>query len=112
MRWDSAQPWSTYALHLSSFNPPALIMDPLLGYSLFRAIQASGPDSYFPSMSTSLLLFLLWVAFTKTVKSVGHFRQYPADLKFLPLLYVFSYLHSFIFLYSLFTLHKVSHSQP
>ncbi|KAL8917392.1 MAG: hypothetical protein Q9172_005877 [Xanthocarpia lactea] len=57
-------------------------------------------------MSTSLGLFLLWVAFTKTVKSVGHFRQYPADLKFLPLLYVFSYLHSFIFLYSFFTLHK------
>ncbi|KAL8911770.1 MAG: hypothetical protein Q9171_003103 [Xanthocarpia ochracea] len=81
------QPWSTYALHLSSFNPPALIMDPLLGYSLFRAIEASGPDSCFPSISASLVLFLLWVAFTKTVKSVGHFRQYPADLKFLPLFF-------------------------
>ena len=109
MCWTSKQPWTTYAVFLSSFNPPAAIMDPLLGYMLYRVFEDSQKHSIIPSMSVSGVLFFCWVIFTKTVKFIGHFRRYPADLKFLPILYVFSYLHGFIYLYSLVTLHRVRH---
>ncbi|KAL8724884.1 MAG: hypothetical protein Q9166_007688 [cf. Caloplaca sp. 2 TL-2023] len=102
------QPYSTYALHLSSFNPPALIMDPLLAYLLYQSIATAGPASHFPGITTSLSLFFLWLVFTKMVKFVDYFRQYPADLKFLPLVYAFSYLHGLIYFYTLLTLHKTS----
>lgn len=85
-------------------------MDSLLGYTLYHAVRASEPQSYIPGMLTSLVMLFFWVMFTKIIKFVGHFRRYPADLKFLPILYLFSYLHGFIYLYSLITLHKVSRS--
>ncbi|KAI4264665.1 MAG: hypothetical protein L6R42_000238 [Xanthoria sp. 1 TBL-2021] len=89
-----------------SFNPPAVMMDSLLGYTLYHAVRASEPQSYIPGMLTSLVTFFLWVMFTKIIKFAGHFHRYPADLKFLPILYLFSYLHGFIYLYSFSTLHK------
>ena len=83
-------------------------MDPLLGYLLYRAVETAGPASFFPSMTTAFMLFLIWLAFSKTVKFIPYFYRYPSDLKFLPILYAFCYFHSFIYLYTLFTLHKVS----
>lgn len=85
-------------------------MDPLLGYLLYHAVEAAGPQSMFPTMSTTFMIFLLWLAFTKTVKFVDYFYRYPSDLKYVPILYTFGYFHSFITLYTLCTLHKVSHS--
>ncbi|CAO1601871.1 hypothetical protein XANCAGTX0491_005509 [Xanthoria calcicola] len=108
----SDQSWTTYAVHLSSFNPPAVILDSLLGYTLCRALRVPEPPPYIPSMPTSLVIFLVWIMFTKTIKFMGHFGRYPTDLKFLPVLCLFSYLHGFIYLYSLLTLNKVSRSPP
>ncbi|KAI4111198.1 MAG: hypothetical protein LQ339_000659 [Xanthoria mediterranea] len=102
----SDQSWTTYAVHLSSFNPPAVILDSLLGYTLCRAVRVPEPPPYIPSMPTSLVIFLVWIMFTKIIKFVGHFGRYPTDLKFVPVLYLFSYLHGFIYLYSLLTLNK------
>ncbi|KAL8991587.1 MAG: hypothetical protein Q9169_007831 [Polycauliona sp. 2 TL-2023] len=104
----SRQPWTTYAVYLSSFNPSAVIMDSLLGYTLYRTLQALEPHSYLPTTLTSMMIFLLWIIFTKTIKFKGHFRRHPGDLKWLPVLYAFSYLHGLVYLYSLMTLHKVS----
>ncbi|KAL8806217.1 MAG: hypothetical protein Q9182_001492 [Xanthomendoza sp. 2 TL-2023] len=104
------QPYSTYAIHLSSFNPPALILDSLLGFLLYNAIKAAPQSSRCPSVSICFQLFFLWLAFTKTIKFVAYFRQYPSDLRFLPILYAFSYLHGSIYLYTLFTLHRTNWS--
>ncbi|KAL8669444.1 MAG: hypothetical protein Q9168_005961 [Polycauliona sp. 1 TL-2023] len=99
-------PWTTYAVYFSSFNPPAVLMDSLLGYTLYRAVEDLGSRFPMPDAVTCLLLFFLWIIFTKTVKFLGYFRRHPTDLKFLPILYAFSYFHGLIYLYSLMTLHK------
>lgn len=51
-------------------------------------------------------------AFTKIVKLVGLFRKNPADVMFLPLFIIFSYLHGFIKLYALFVLNIISRVFP
>ncbi|KAL8784286.1 MAG: hypothetical protein Q9213_004044 [Squamulea squamosa] len=81
-------------------------MDSLLACLLYLAVQEAGPQSYFLSLPTSFLLFFVWLTLMKTIKHLGYFFHYPADLKFLPVLYTFSYLHGFIYFYSFFTLPK------
>ncbi|KAL8845711.1 MAG: hypothetical protein Q9221_009140 [Calogaya cf. arnoldii] len=61
-------------------------MDSLLGYTLYHAVRALDPQPYISSMLTSIFLLFLWITCTKTIKFVGHFHRYPADLKFLPVL--------------------------
>ena len=85
-------------------------MDPLLGYLLYRAVKEASPLFSFPSMSATFMLFFLWLIFTKTVKLMPYFFQYPSDLKYLPILFAFGYFHSGVFLYTFFTLHRVSRS--
>ena len=104
----SDQPYSTYALYLSSFNPPAALMDFLLSWLLYRAVETAGPESGFPTMQTAFVVFLSWLLFSKVVKFIPYFRQYPSDLKFVPVLVGFGYFHGLIYLYTLLTLHKVS----
>ncbi|KAL9002547.1 MAG: hypothetical protein Q9188_004526 [Gyalolechia gomerana] len=105
------QPWSSYALHLSTFNPPAAIFEALLAYSLFHAYDDGQPSTWFPtSRFSAFSLLVLWILFSKTVKLWPHFFKYPSDLKFLPASFAFSYAHGFIKIYSLLTLHKTTWS--
>lgn len=103
------QPWSTYALHLSTFNPPAAIFEAILAYFLFHAYDNGRPSLAFPvnRMSAFTLLYI-WLFFAKVVKMVPHFKRYPSDLKFLPAMIAFSYFHGFIKIYTLLTIHKTT----
>lgn len=92
------QPWCSYALHMATFNPPALITDSLLVYLLYKATQ-----SY-----QWILVLALWMVFTKTVKLLPHFFLYPQDLIYLPVSILFGYFHGVIKLYALCTLDDVS----
>lgn len=57
---------------------------------------------------TVFTAFFLWLLFTKTVKLWPHFYRHPDQMKFIPLLIAFGYFHSFLKMYCLLTLHKVS----
>lgn len=103
----SAQPWSSYALHLSSLSPPALVIDGLLAYLLYQSIKSTPTDALVVTPSTAFLIFFMWLLFTKTVKLLPYFFRYPSDIKFLPVSILFGYLHGFLKAYTLLTVHKV-----
>jgi len=94
----SRQPWCSYALHMATFNPPALITDSSLVYLLYKATQ-----SY-----QCIFALALWMIFTKTVKLLPHFFLYPQDIIYLPVSILFGYFHGAIKLYALCTLDDVS----
>ncbi len=56
----------------------------------------------------TMIGFVLWLVFTKTIKLLPHFYRYPGDVKFIPLVIAFGYFHGLIKVYSLMTLHHVS----
>lgn len=102
------QPWSTYALHLSSFNPPAFVMDSTLAYLLYQGLEAVQPNWAGLSPSRGLTIFGIWLLFTKSVKLWPYFYEHPGDLTMLPAQIVFGYLHGLIKLYTLVTLHRTT----
>lgn len=104
----SEQPWSCYALYLSFLNPPALVYDSLLGYLLYQSVSTTPSDKMAVAPFTAFATFFLWLLFSKTVKLWPHFYQHPDQIKFIPVLILFGYFHSFLKLYCLLTLHKVS----
>ncbi|KAI0969642.1 hypothetical protein F4678DRAFT_439566 [Xylaria arbuscula] len=92
--------WGFYYIYVGQFQSPALLVDGLLFYTLSLALRNA-------SSSTTTFGYLAlgaWIFFTKLVKIIPHFCKYPADLKFIPLSIIFSYLHGIINLYSLWTL--------
>ncbi|KAL8917587.1 MAG: hypothetical protein Q9208_007870 [Pyrenodesmia sp. 3 TL-2023] len=105
----SDQPWSSYALHLSTFNPPAAVFEAILGYALFHAYDRGQPHLAFPANRLSAFALLyLWLFFAKVVKMVPHFCRHPSDAKFLPAMIAFSYFHGLIKIYTLLTIHKTT----
>lgn len=60
------------------------------------------------SRKTVLVAVAVWIfAFAKSVKLLGHFVRYPADIYMLPVSILFGYLHGILKLAGLFTLHEV-----
>ena len=108
MVWKS-QPWSWYTLHLSMFNFPAIIYDPLLVFLLVRSYEDGKPLPFFPnSLTAAMAILIIWILSAKTVKLVHHFRRYPADLKYLPQMWGFCYLNIYVKYGSLLTLYKTT----
>ena len=99
----SSHPWGLYAIYIASFQTPAFIIDGLLLYSLHRACLGEPLITYRTLMS----MFAGWLLFTKTIKLIPHFLRHPTDLRFLPVSLIFGYLHGFINIYALMTLHVV-----
>ena len=101
----SQQPWSTYAVHLTTLTAWALLSDSLLIYWLCQATK------YWPSRERIIALCLLgsWMFLTKWVKLVGHYYRYPQDILLMPLSILFGYAHGFIKFYAMLTLNVVSH---
>lgn len=101
----TAQPWSSYALHLTTFTPPAAITEGALAYLLYHAYDNGQPHYMFPSTRASALILLgVWIVFSKLVKLLPYFYHYPADLRFLPAMFLFAYFHGLIRLWSVCTL--------
>ncbi|KAL8867524.1 MAG: hypothetical protein Q9174_005610 [Haloplaca sp. 1 TL-2023] len=106
----TAQPWSAYAIHLSTFNPPAMVFDILLAYLLYHAYD-NGPPTMpgFPeTRSSAFILFILWIIFARTIKLWPHFLNHPEDLKYLPVNFAFCYFHGLIKMYTLFTIDRTT----
>lgn len=53
-------------------------------------------------------LMISWIAFTKIVKLLPHLSRHPQDFKFILVTLIFSYLHGFVNIYALLTLHNTT----
>lgn len=110
--WYKTHLWTLYAVYISQFQTPALLVDGILTYALYSALSPGTPtgESWSPySDSTRAAVysaFAIWVAFTKLVKLIPHFVRHPADLKFIPVSIAFSYLHGLLNIYGLLTTYK------
>ena len=99
------QPYSTYAVYLTTLSPPAFVGDSLLLWLLWKAVQ----DWQDPTAQKLAIYSLLaWMLMSKFSKNLGHYIRYPGDFLLLPVSIVFGWLHGLIKLYALATIHNVS----
>jgi hypothetical protein len=90
-----ATPWTTYAMFFSSFINFAIFYDAALFYSL----KWSG--------SGHMCSFLLLLLISKLIKPLQHLLREPQDWKWVPFGILFGYFHSFVKLYSMFTMGNI-----
>lgn len=98
------QPWSAYAVHLTTLSPPAFVGDLMLVYLCHKSTESCDLNSRL----VLLLTFGSWMLLSKFIKLLGHYIRYPIDFLLLPLSILFGYFHGFIKLYAMFTLNVVS----
>lgn len=94
--------WGCYVVYCGQFQTPALLVDGFLSYLL---ACVAGNSRY---AVCAYVGFALWILFTKTIKLIPHFWNYPSDLRFVPVSIAFSYLHGLINLYALCTLNTTT----
>ena len=100
---DSRHLWSLYAIYIASFQTPAVVVDGLLAWLLYKGLAGN------PSLQNYTLGgFGIWLVLTKTLKLVPHLTRHPLDIVYLPASIVFSYLHGIINIYAVLTMHVVS----
>lgn len=100
-----SQPWSTYAVQLTTLSPPALVGDLLLWFTLTRAtLDWSSSDrlALFYALAT-------WMTFSKFVKLITHFVRFPVDAFLWPVSVLFGWYHGIIKMHAMFTLSEVSY---
>ena len=79
-------------------------VDPLLFFLVFKATESRPADS----RRIILIAAGIWIfVFAKSVKLMGHFIRYPSDIIMLPVSILFGYIHGFLKLAGLLTLHEV-----
>ncbi|GBF64583.1 hypothetical protein TMEN_7299 [Trichophyton mentagrophytes] len=94
------QPWSTYAVFLTTLSPPALVGDLCLLAFCYKGTEAWDPQQ----RTWAFNALLLWMFVSKFIKLLGHYIRYPADFLLLPVSIFFGYFHGLIKLYAAFTL--------
>lgn len=99
----SRQPWSAYAVFLTTLSPPALVGD--LGLVAFCWKGTESWDE--GSRTLALKALLVWMFISKFIKLVGHYIRYPSDVILLPVSILFGYFHGLIKLYAACTLSVV-----
>ena len=87
------QPWCVYGVYLTSFVNFALFYDAALIFSLRRT-------SFAENNGNLLLLLILWIVASKTIKLIPHFVRCPKDVVYFPGYVAFAYFHSFLKLYA------------
>ncbi|EON68548.1 hypothetical protein W97_07806 [Coniosporium apollinis CBS 100218] len=97
------QPWSTYALHLST-PTCSLVTDPLLVYLLLRSTISLDPST----RSWCMYALAAWMLVAKITKLIPHYQRCPGDIRYFPVTLIFGYLHGLQKYYALFTLHSTS----
>lgn len=98
------QPWSTYAVYLTTVFHWAIVWDALLIYLYFdmaRCWQDGARD-------VGLAVLAGWMFSSKFVKLLGHYIRYPGDSLLLPVSILFGYFHGFIKGYAMLSLNVVS----
>ena len=100
--WYNRHLWSLYAIYIGQWQTPALLWDGFMTYSLCKALSNCASQTF----NVSLAIWVLWVFLTKIVKLLGHFKRNPADMVFIPGMILFSYLHGFLNIFALLTLHN------
>ncbi|TKA74504.1 hypothetical protein B0A49_05610 [Cryomyces minteri] len=99
--WYRKHLWTLYAVYISQFQTPALLVDGFLVYLLFKATESCSYNARWLIFQT----FAFWLFFTKIVKLIPHLLRHPKDVKFLPASVLFGYVHGFINVYACLTLH-------
>ncbi|KAI5202826.1 hypothetical protein E4T39_04506 [Aureobasidium subglaciale] len=97
--WYDTHIWSLYAIYIGQFQTPAFLFDGTLLALLYRAMSTYDDVT----RNNAVIIFALWILFTKIVKIIPHFCEFPQDVKFIPGMILFSYLHGAINSYALVT---------
>ncbi len=102
---DRYQPWSTYAVHLTTLTHWALVCDCLLIY-----LYLQGTTQWDQHTRTfGLVVLVAWMFLSKFIKLIGHYIRYPVDFLLLPVSIFFGYFHSLaIKVYAMLSLNVVS----
>ena len=103
----SGQPYSAYAVHLTTLSPPAFIGDGALVWLLWKAGQTWLDEQ----RHLAIYSLLVWMFISKFSKNLGHYIRYPSDAALLPVSIFFGWFHGLIKLYAMVTLDVVSVSQ-
>lgn len=98
------QPWSTYAVYMTTVSHWAIVWDLLLIYSYLE--MADSWPSDFRDMGLTMLAG--WMFSSKFLKLLGHYIRYPGDFLLLPVSILFGYFHGFIKGYAMLSLNVVS----
>ncbi|KAG5289951.1 polysaccharide synthase Cps1 [Histoplasma ohiense] len=102
------QPWSTYAVYLTTLSPPAFIGDlALVAFCYYGTKEWSEESRMF-----ALKSLVTWMFVSKFIKLLGHYIRYPVDFLLLPVSILFGYFHGLIKVYAAFTLNVVSTTSP
>ncbi|OAP64132.1 hypothetical protein AYL99_00104 [Fonsecaea erecta] len=94
------QPYSTYAVQVTTLMPPAIIGDGLLWLYLCKGIRDWPVDQ----ARTAIYAFAAWMIFSKFIKLVTHFVRYPVDILLWPVSILFGWFHGAIKVYAGVTL--------
>ncbi|KAK2745184.1 hypothetical protein FQN55_006308 [Onygenales sp. PD_40] len=90
------QPWSTYAVYLTTLSPPALLGD----WALIVLCQEGTRDWDEDSRNFLLHSLYVWMFVSKFIKLLGHYIRYPVDFVLLPVSIFFGYFHGLVKLYA------------
>lgn len=97
------QPWSTYAVQLTTLSPPAIIGDAFLWMLLIW-----GTADWARNDTIKAYCALgAWMLFSKFIKLITHFVRFPVDLLLWPVSVVFGWVHGIIKIHALLTLNEV-----
>ncbi|KAI4753429.1 hypothetical protein E4T52_14406 [Aureobasidium sp. EXF-3400] len=97
--WYDTHLWSLYAIYIGQFQTPAFLIDGSLLALLYRGM--ADYETYDRNYCVCLLAG--WILFTKIVKIIPHFLEFPQDIKFIPGMILFSYFHGLLNVYALIT---------
>lgn len=98
-----SQPWSTYAVHLTTLSHWALFDDCLLLFLFFKSTGDWDEDA----QTLGFILLMGWMFMAKFIKLLGHYIRYPVDFLLLPISILFGYLHGLIKVYAMLSLNVV-----
>lgn len=100
------QPWSTYAVQLTTLSPPALIGDVCLWLFLYWGTV----DWTIDDRRVAFSLLGGFMVFSKFIKLVTHFVRFPVDIFLWPISVLFGWCHGIIKLHAMLTVTEVGTS--
>ncbi|KAI4722850.1 hypothetical protein E4T48_00941 [Aureobasidium sp. EXF-10727] len=97
--WYDTHIWSLYAIYIGQLQTPAIVIDTALLWFLKHGM--SDYDAY--TRKFALISLCCWIFFTKIVKIIPHFCEFPQDIIYIPGMILFSYVHGFLNVYAFIT---------